>query len=150
MDKQENKENILDKIFPFYKVFQKKKGIIVNAEQAWIESTYGFGSYKNIEDRIKEKREYINLCIQSKFKQVYQNGDSSNSSYHCVVDIEEDLASHVDTIFEPFIANGFTIIDLSKQVEEIDEPNVYLISWKNVFKNKPVDTNNQKTELIED
>ena len=57
------------------------------------------------------------------------------SSYHCVLDIEDDLAAYVDIVFKPFVDNGFTIINLSDNVEEIDEPYVYLVSWKNAFKN---------------
>lgn len=132
------------------KIFGRNDMPDINAEQAWIESTYGFGSYKDVEGRIKEKRQYINACIESKFKQCYQNNNCvSHSSYHCVVDIEEDLAAHINEIFEPFLSNGFTIINISEQVKEIDEPNVYLISWKNAFKNHPKPAT-EKIELAEE
>lgn len=132
------------------KIFGRNDMSDINAEQAWIESTYGFGSYKDVEGRIKEKRQYINACIESKFKQCYQNNNCvSHSSYHCVVDIEEDLAAHINEIFEPFLSNGFTIINISEQVKEIDEPNVYLISWKNAFKNHPKPAI-EKIELVEE
>ena len=52
-----------------------------------------------------------------------------------MMDIEDDLAACVETVFKPFVDNGFTIINLSDKVEEIDEPHVYLVSWKNAFKN---------------
>ena len=52
-----------------------------------------------------------------------------------MIDIEDDLAACVETVFKPFVDNGFTIINLSDKVEEIDEPHVYLVSWKNAFKN---------------
>ena len=66
-----------------------------------------------------------------------------------MIDIEEDLATYVDTIFEPFKKNGFAIINLSEQVKEIDEPHVYLVSWKNAFKHKVNNTNSDK-QLLEE
>lgn len=120
-----------------------------SAEKAWIESTYGEGSFQDIGERIKEKQLYIKSSIENKFRQVFQKGYQrfhGYSAYHCVVDIEEDLASSVETIFEPFVKNGFVIINLSEQVKEIDEPHVYLVSWKNAFK-KNKETNSKQTEI---
>ena len=99
--------------------------------------------------RIKEKQDYITYSIENKFKRIYQDGQHSYSAYHCVIDIEEDLATYVDTIFEPFKKNGFAIINLSEQVKEIDEPHVYLVSWKNAFKHKVNNTNSDK-QLLEE
>ena len=119
------------------KILGKKNEPDFSAERAWIESTYGEGCYVPISERIKEKQEYIKSSIQAKFRHIYQNNVRSFSSYHCVIDIEDDLAAYVETVFKPFIDNGFTIINLSDKVEEIDEPHVYLVSWKNAFKNVP-------------
>ena len=129
--------------------FGKNDERVFNAELAWIESTYGTSSYKAIDVRIKEKQDYITYSIEKKFKRVYQDGQHSYSAYHCVIDIEEDLATYVDTIFEPFKKNGFAIINLSEQVKEIDEPHVYLVSWKNAFKHKVNNTNSDK-QLLEE
>lgn len=131
------------------KLLGKKDERVFNAELAWIESTYGTSSYKTIDVRIKEKQDYIKYSIENKFKRIYQDGQHSYSAYHCVIDIEEDLATYVDTIFEPFKKNGFAIINLSEQVKEIDEPHVYLVSWKNAFKHKVNNTNSDK-QLLEE
>ena len=131
------------------KLLGKKDERVFNAELAWIESTYGTSSYKAIDVRIKEKQYYITYSIENKFKRIYQDGQHSYSAYHCVIDIEEDLATYVDTIFEPFKKNGFAIINLSEQVKEIDEPHVYLVSWKNAFKHKVNNTNSDK-QLLEE
>lgn len=131
------------------KLLGKKDERVFNAELAWIESTYGTSSYKTIDVRIKEKQDYIKYSIENKFKRIYQDGQHSYSAYHCVIDIEEDLVTYVDTIFEPFKKNGFAIINLSEQVKEIDEPHVYLVSWKNAFKHKVNNTNSDK-QLLEE
>ena len=127
-----NDSNVLSKI---KKVF-KKETPDFTAEYAWIETTYGDGSYHSLEERIKEKQNFIKNLIKSKFP---ARGDgtrfsNANGSYRCVVDIEEDLSSHIDEIFEPFINGGFKVINISEQVKEIDDENVYLVSWKNIFK----------------
>lgn len=131
------------------KLLGKKNEPEFTAEKAWIESTYGEKSYKDIEIRIKEKQEYIKSSVENKYKKVYQNGSISYSSYHCVIDIEEDLASSVETIFEPFVNAGFKVINLSEKVEDIDEPHVYLLTWKNAFKNKKKVENNE-IKLLEE
>lgn len=143
------KEN--NKVSIFGKFLGKKNESEFTAEKAWIESTYGENSYKDIKIRINEKQEYIKSSIENKYKKVYQNGFISYSSYHCIIDIEEDLASFVDVIFEPFIKSKFTIINLSDRIDEIDEPHVYLISWKNAFKSKKdIVENKEHIELLEE
>lgn len=131
------------------KILGKKNEPEFSAEKAWIESTYGSGSYKDIEVRIKEKQNYIKSSIENKYRQVYQNGYVSYSSYHCIIDIEEDLASFIDVIFKPFIEKNFKIINLSEKIEDIDEPNVYMISWKNAFKPKNTQKNTE-IQLLEE
>lgn len=137
MEEKKNNVGIIGKLLG------RKNETEFTADKAWIESTYGEGSYKDINIRIKEKQDYIKSSIENKFKHVYQNGEISYSAYHCVIDIEEDLASYVETIFEPFTNTGFVVINISEQVKEIDEPHVYLISWKNAFKNKKQVKNNE-------
>lgn len=134
------------------KLLGKRNETEFNAEKAWIESTYGVGSFQDVSERIKEKQAYIKASIENKFRQIFQNGYHGYSAYHCVIDIEEDLANSVETIFEPFVNNGFVIINLSEQVKEIDEPHVYLVSWKNAFKGKKnteTDSKQNKIKLIE-
>lgn len=123
------------------KVFTKDKPEFT-AEYAWLETTYGTGTFRTLEQRIKDKQDYIRSLIKSKFP-LHGEGINYNKSgsYRCVVDIEEDLMCCVDEVFKPFIDGGFKIINLSKQVSEISEDNVYLISWKKIFKNDAIETN---------
>ena len=143
MESQEEK-----KIGLIGKILGKKNEQDFSAERAWIESTYGEDCYVPISERIKEKQDHIKSSIKSKFRQNYQNNIRSFFSYHCVIDIEDDLAAHVETVFKPFVDNGFTIINLSDKVEEIDEPHVYLVSWKNAFKNAHKETEIDLTKSL--
>lgn len=120
------------------KLFGHKDKPEFTAEYAWIETTYGEGSYRSLEERISDKQRQIMNTIKSKFPSHLEGQRSSNSngSYRCVVDIEEDLVCCIEEIFKPFIDGGFKIINLSEQVKEINNENVYLISWKKVFKEK--------------
>lgn len=133
----ENKEKKNISSFDTLKrVFHKEKPDFT-AEYAWLETTYGNGTFRTLEQRIKDKQEYIKNVIISKFPTHDERYKpiNVNGSYRCVVDIEEDLICCVDEVFKPFIEGGFKIINLSKQIKEIDDENVYLISWKKVFKN---------------
>lgn len=129
MENQEEK-----KVGIIGKLLGKKSEPEFSAEKAWIESTYGEGTYIPVDVRIKDKQNHIRSSIETKFRNIGNNNYRSYSAYHCVIDIEDDLSEYVDVVFEPFIKNGFTIINLSEQVKEIDEPHVYLVSWKNAFK----------------
>ena len=82
--------------------FSKKKELAFSAEFAWIESTYGGNTYEPIEKRILDKQDYIKRMIRSKFAPSPQENVVNYSSYHCVVDIEEDILKYVDDIFKPF------------------------------------------------
>lgn len=132
---EENKTNTSFGIGNIKKVFHKEKPDFT-AEYAWLETTYGSGTYRSLEQRIKEKQEYIRKVITSKFPMHDERYKpiNVNGSYRCVVDIEEDLICCVDEVFKPFVEGGFKIINLSQQIKEIDGENVYLISWKKVFK----------------
>lgn len=132
MDEKENKNGTFESL---KKVFHKDKPEFT-AEFAWLETTYGNGTFRTLEQRIKDKQDYIRSLIKSKFPshdERYRPANS-NGSYRCVVDIEEDLMCCVDEVFKPFIDGGFKVINLSESVKEIDDENVYLISWKKVFK----------------
>lgn len=112
-----------------------KKDVEFTAEYAWLETTYGDGSFKTLDERIKDKQDEIKSLIRSKFPYRGTNYPQSqrNGSYRCVVDIEEDLVGQIDVIFQPFIKSGFAVINLSDCVSEIDDENLYLISWKKTF-----------------
>ena len=128
-----SKDNVIKKAVN--KLFNKDDGEFT-AEKAWIKSTYGANVNFTLEERIANKQKSIREIIKSKFR--YQTDNINNilsfSSYRCVIDIEKDLELHKDEILKPFIDGGFKVINLSEKVEEIDDENVYLISWKNTFK----------------
>ena len=113
------------------KVFHKEKPEFT-AEYAWLETTYGGGTFLTLEERIKGKQDYIRNLIKSKFPSHDERYKpvNVNGSYRCVVDIEEDLICCIDEVFKPFIEGGFKIINLSEHIKEIEDENVYLISWK--------------------
>lgn len=103
------------------------------AQRAWIETTYGNGSYRPLERRIKEKQDHITSLIKGKFGEINSVGSVTSRAYRCVVDIEEDLKHNIEDIFKPFIEGGFNIINLSERIDEIRDENVFLISWKHAF-----------------
>jgi hypothetical protein len=120
----------------FNKVLNKDNGVFT-AEKAWLKSTYGSNVNFTTEERIANKQKSIRETIKSKFRYATNgsmDGHTNYSSYRCVIDIEEDLEAHKDEILQPFIDGGFKVINLSEQIEEIEDESVYLISWKNIFK----------------
>lgn len=130
--KQSGKNNLFQKIG-----LSPKEPEPLTAEKAWCESTYGEGAYKAIEDRILGKQADIRRIIKSKFAPRPQDNILRYASFHCVIDIEEDLINYVDEVFKPFAENGFEIINLSKECKSIDSDGVYFISWKKAYKKKP-------------
>lgn len=144
--KVENKNALSEFVDKTRKLFGYKEKPEFTAEYAWIETTYGEGSYRSLEERISDKQKYIINIIKSKFPSHLdgQRSSNSNGSYRCVVDIEEDLYSVVDEIFKPFIEGGFKIIDLSEKIEEIDNEHVYLISWKKIVNESTFNTKKDK------
>ena len=133
--KVENKNALIEFVDKTKKLFGHKEKPEFTAEYAWIETTYGEGSYRSLEERISDKQKSIINIIKSKFPYLIdgQRSSISNGSYHCVVDIEEDLYEVVDEIFKPFKEGGFKIINLSEKIEEIVNEHVYLISWKKIL-----------------
>lgn len=115
-------------------IFGRGEKPALTAERAWIESCYGAGTYQRIDIRIKKKQEYIADVIQGKFRASVTNPGASYSSYHCVIDIEDDIVTYSDVIFKPFVDNGFDVINLSERINEIEDTGIYLVSWKNAFK----------------
>lgn len=113
-----------------------KKEEEFNAEVAWYCSTHGNGSYKSLAERIQDKQNDIRRTIKSKYAPGQNENIVKFSSYHCVVDIEEDLVNYADEVFRPFIDGDFDVINLSEKCPDIDSEGVYFISWKNVFKKK--------------
>ena len=141
--KIENKNALSDFVDKTKKLFGHKEKPKFTAEYAWIETTYGQGSFRSLEERISDKQKYIINIIKTKFPSHLdgQRSSNSNGSYRCVVDIEEDLYSVVDEIFKPFIEGGFKIINLSEKIAEIKDEHVFLISWKEIFKEGTIKNN---------
>ena len=81
------------------KVFHKEKPDFT-AEFAWLETTYGKDTFRNLEQRVKDKQEYIKSQIKSKFPIHDERYTPSKTMgcYKCVVDIEEDLMCCVDEV----------------------------------------------------
>jgi len=138
---EETKENKSSKITNVVKkIFGKEEKLPLTAQMAWYCSKHGNGSYKELDARILDKQNQIDRTIRSKFEPIYSNGDAvtySQSSYHCVVEIGEDLADVADEVFKPFVEAGFDVVDLTKECKSLsgDTP-LYLISWLNAFKKK--------------
>jgi hypothetical protein len=127
---EDKKPNIITKTLN--KMFNKDEGEF-SAEMAWLSTTYGVGANRPIEERIANKQKDIMNVIKSKFR-YSTTGQESNSNYRCVVDIEEDLAAVKDVVMTPFIEKGFKVINLSEKIDEVKDENIYLISWKNIFR----------------
>lgn len=127
---EDKKPNIITKTLN--KMFNKDEGEF-SAEMAWLSTTYGVGANRPIEERIANKQKDIMNVIKSKFR-YSTTGQESNSNYRCVVDIEEDLAAVKDVVMAPFIEKGFKVINLSEKIDEVKDENIYLISWKNIFR----------------
>lgn len=129
----ETKQNKLTKLVS--KITGNKEKPPFTAEFAWLETTYGHGTYHTVEERIAEKQKSIMKLITSKFPSTIdgQVRVNANRTYRCVVDIEEDLSTVIDKVFEPFIEGGFKIFNLSEKIDEIEDEHVYLISWKKIF-----------------
>lgn len=97
----------------------------ITAEEAYYKSKYG--SFKTVEQLIKINQKRINELILSKVSPIYSS-DNKSGSFYCVVDLDDEMKPYVSEIFQPFIDNGFKVINLSEKVKEINEL-VFLISW---------------------
>lgn len=118
------------------KLLNKKK-VEFTAEYAWLETTYGVGAYQTIEERIAQKQKRIKERIKCQFRQRTVESCIVNPSYYCLISIEDDIEEYIDEVFKPFIYNGFNVV----KVNEIEEDNVYVISWKKVFSKEEKKTN---------
>ena len=108
------------------------KNIPFTAEYAWIETTYGRGSYSPIEERITRKQKKIREHIEEHFRCSSSETNIVAPSYYCLVSIEPDIKEHTAEVFEPFITNGFNVV----KINEIEDDNVYIVSWKNIYSGK--------------
>ena len=112
------------------------KNIPFTAEYAWLETTYGRGSYRPIEERITHKQRKIRERIEEHFRCSSSETNIVAPSYYCLVSIEPDIKEYTDEVFEPFITNGFNIV----KINEIEDDNVYIVSWKNIYADKTKDS----------
>ena len=82
-----NKLIEMDNIITSVKSMFNKNDEDFTAERAWIETTYGTGSYQPIEKRIAEKQSYIKSVIKGKFYSSNEVGNILSRAYRCVIDI---------------------------------------------------------------
>lgn len=123
----------------------KKKGILakmglkheeepLTCERCAYETINGENSFKTLSERIKRKQDYIVKIIKSKYATYDNNGHLANHpEFNCVVTLGEDIGRYAEDVFRPFIEGGFEIINISKECEDINEPNVFFISWRRAF-----------------
>lgn len=108
------------------------------AEKCWVQTRYGEDTYKVPVERVEDKQRLIRETIESKFSPSPNSTTKHYNSYHCVINIEEDLMLYVDEILQPFRDGGFEIVDLTKYCKDVTSEGVYIISWKNAFESKKV------------
>ena len=108
------------------------KNLPFTAEHAWIKTTHGRGSYSPIEERITHKQKKIRERIEEHFRYSSSETNIVAPSYYCLVSIEPDIKEHTDEGFEPLITNGFNVV----KINEIEDDNVYIVSWKNIYSDK--------------
>lgn len=106
-----------------------KKEVDFTAEYAWLETTYGVGTYKTLEERIAQKQKRIKERIKDHFHNRAVESAIIVPSYYTMTSIEDDIKEYADEIFKPFVDSGFDVV----KVNEIEDDNVYVISWKKVF-----------------
>lgn len=123
----------------------KKKGLLekfglkhdeepLTCERCAYETINGENTFRTLPERIKRKQDDIVRLIKSKYVTYGQNGNMvKQPEFNCVVTIEEDIISHAEEVFKPFIEGGFEIINISKACSDIHEPNVFFISWRRAF-----------------
>ena len=120
-EKNKNKTNALSKFMNTTKKLFLKDKHEFTAEFAWIETRYGIGSFRPLEERISYKQKNIMHLSESKFS-TKRDGHTTiniNGEYHCLVEIEDDLVNSTEEIFTPFINAGFKVINLSDKIDEI-------------------------------
>lgn len=98
---------------------------IMPATSAYSKTTYGSDMDKD--SLVKLHQHQINRLIKDK-TEFRTNGDSF-ADYRCVYSFPKDMAPYIDEVMQAFIDNGYNVINLSEKVEEIQNDNVYLISW---------------------
>lgn len=109
-----------------------KKNVDFTAEYAYIETTYGRGSYRCVEERIKNKQHLIRNKIEEHFGSRPTGMNTIIPSYYCLIFIEDDIKEYTHEIFNPFKERGFKIV----KINEIEDDNVYVVSWKHIFLQK--------------
>ena len=81
----------------------------------------------NVSDLIKLHQHKINRLITEKTS-MRSNGDTF-TDYRCVYSFPKDVEPYIEAILKPFADKGYTIINLSDKIDEIQDEHVYLISW---------------------
>lgn len=144
-DPDDNNSNWFKKFFDRIDVWfcrmcgKTPKSYKLTAHQAWVGTTYGEGECSiSLDQRIANKQ----ASIQKKIRDCFQALSISGQKYFTFVEIEENLATDADRILQPFIDGGFEVVNISRLTNVLNGTNVYLISWRNAFKNR---ANNEMT-----
>ena len=159
-DPEDNNSNWFKKFFDRIDVWfcrmcgKTPKSYKLTAHQAWVGTTYGEDECPiSLDQRIANKQ----ASIQEKIRACFHAMSISGQKYFTFVEIEENLATDADRILQPFIEGGFEVVNVSRLTNVLKDTNVYLISWRNAFKNRvnnematvskaPVTTNQSETD----
>lgn len=113
----------------FFKKNLRHKHTPLTAKEAYFKTKYG--TFKTPEQRIRQYQCAIRDTIKSKMLMQPLN-DCANTKfrkYFCVIDFDEDMKEYINDVFKPFIENGFKVTSFSDKVKELENLNVYLVSW---------------------
>lgn len=107
-----------------------------SAKQAWIGTTYGKERcLVSLEQQIENKRHEIRTEIEQKYRGMGQCQDMERGYFH-IVYIEGNLSVYAEEIMYPFKELGFEVVNLSALTPVLNDTTIYLISWRNAFKQK--------------
>ena len=122
----DNVRPIWHKIANWFNKHFKTEEYIVSAQEAFCCSTYG--CQISLDDRIKICQHQINTLIQLKMKPE-KNIEGDISCCHCAYVIPDDMTHYAAEIFQPFKEKGFAVRNVKQYIFDIEDSNLYLISW---------------------
>lgn len=116
-------------LFNKIKSYFNKQQELISKTDAFNNATYG--RCMNRKEFILQKQSDINSEIKFKLSEVnLYNNDFDK--YFLVLSFNEIEESCAKEIFEPFIANGYTVEKISEHVSLLKDTNVYILTWKNL------------------
>lgn len=103
----------------------KAEESVVPANIAYCRAAYG--AHITASDLIKIHQHKINRLITE--KTIMRGNGDTFTDYRCVYSFPKDSEPYINDILKVFIDKGYEIINLSTKIAEIQDENVYLISW---------------------